>query len=114
MEAQNIMTRNVVSVGPEASVGEIAKLLVEHQVSAVPVVDSEFGLLGIVSERDLVRRPEIAGEERPPWWLAVRSDPAERAKDYVKTHAQCAGEIMTRKVVTVSEATPLAVLLPCA
>ena len=81
MEAQDIMTRNVVSVGPEASVSEIAKLLVEHQVSAVPVVDSEFGLLGIVSERDLVRRPEIAGEDRPPWWLALTSDLAERAKD---------------------------------
>ncbi len=113
MEAHDILPRNVVSVGPEASVGEIAKLLVEHQVSAVPVVDSEFGLLGIVSERDLVRRPEIAGEDRPPWWLALTSDLAERAKDYVKTHAQCAGEIMTRKVVTVSEATPIAAIARC-
>ena len=113
MEAQDIMTRNVVSVGPEASVSEIAKLLVEHQVSAVPVVDSEFRLLGIVSERDLVRRPEIAGEERPRWWLPLISDPAERAKDYVKTHAQSAGEIMTRNVVTVSEATPIAAIARC-
>ena len=113
MEAQDIMTRNVVSVGPEASVSEIAKLLVEHQVSAVPVVDSEFRLLGIVSERDLVRRPEIAGEERPPWWRTLVSNPTERAKEYVKTHAQCAGEIMTKNVITVGEATPITEIARC-
>ncbi len=108
MEAQDIMTRDVVTVGPDATVQEIAQLLVDRHVSAAPVVDAAGALLGIVSEGDLVRRLEIAGERQPSWWLAMISDPGERAKDYVKTHAQKASEIMTKNVATVNEATSVA------
>lgn len=108
MEAQDIMSRDVVTVGPDATVQEIAQLLVERHVSAAPVVDAEGALLGIVSEGDLVRRPEIAGERRPSWWLAMISDPGDRAKDYVKTHAQHAAEIMTKDVATVKADTSIA------
>ncbi|MDP6704965.1 MAG: CBS domain-containing protein [Alphaproteobacteria bacterium] len=108
MEAQDIMTRNVVTVGPDATVREIAQLLVDKHVSAAPVVEADGTLLGIVSEGDLVRRPEIAGERRPSWWLAMISDPGDRAADYVKTHAQHAAEIMTKNVATVNEDTSVA------
>jgi CBS domain-containing protein len=104
------MTRDVVTATPVATVTEVARLLVEHRVSALPVVDDDGTLVGIVSERDLIRRSEIAGERRPPWWLELVSDPARRAKDYVKTHGGHAGDVMTRNVVTVTEATPVAEL----
>jgi CBS domain-containing protein len=54
------MTPEVVTVGPEASVAEIARLMLEHRISAVPVVDTAGRLLGIPSEGDLVRRVETA------------------------------------------------------
>ena len=107
MEAQDIMTRNVVTTTPEATVGEVATLLVERHISAVPVIDAAGKLVGIVSEGDLVRRPEIAGERRASWWLTLFSDQAERARDYVKTHGRNVAEIMTRNVVTVSETAPI-------
>ena len=107
MEAQDVMTRNVATTAPEASVAEVAQLLIERHISAAPVVDGEGKLLGIVSEGDLTRRPEIAGERRTSWWLALISDEGERARDYVKTHGQSVREIMTREVVSVTETTPI-------
>jgi len=107
MEAQDVMTRNVATTTPEATVAEVAKLLIDRHVSAAPVIDTDGGLVGIVSEGDLIRRPEIAGERRPSWWLALISDEAERARDYVRTHGQNVGQIMTRDVVSVSETTPI-------
>lgn len=107
MEAQDVMTRNVATTTPEATVSEVAGLLIDRHVSAAPVVDAEGKLVGIVSEGDLIRRPEIAGERRPSWWLAMISDQADLARDYVKTHGQTVADIMTRNVATVSETTPI-------
>ena len=57
--------RPTITVSAEATASEVARLLVERHISAVPVVDGDGVLMGIVSEGDLVRRPEIAGERRP-------------------------------------------------
>src|SRR5687767_10689734 len=58
MRAADIMSAPVVSVGPDTSVKEIAALLFEKRISAVPVLD-EGRLIGLVSEGDLLRRKEI-------------------------------------------------------
>jgi len=50
------MTREVVSIRPEASVEELAKLLEEHRISGVPVLDKTGGLVGVVTQSDLVQR----------------------------------------------------------
>ena len=51
-----IMTKKVVTVTSETSVAEIANLLLEHKISAVPVIDDEQHILGIISEGDLLGR----------------------------------------------------------
>lgn len=53
---RDIMTRDVLSVSPDASVSEIARLMWEHNVSGVPVVDENRQVLGMVTELDLVVR----------------------------------------------------------
>jgi CBS domain-containing protein len=53
---QDIMTRDVVKAGPEASVSEIARLMYEHHLTGVPVVDEAGRVLGIVTELDIVVR----------------------------------------------------------
>ena len=58
MQAKDVMTRSVVSVAPETPVAEIARELIERGVSAVPVVEDTGEIVGIVSEGDLMRRPE--------------------------------------------------------
>ena len=107
MQAKDVMTRDVTTVSPEATVREIAQLLLERRISAVPVVNAESELLGIVSEGDLIRRPE-GGTTRPAsWWLSLLTTPEDSALDYVKTHGGHARDVMTRKLVTVDEDTPL-------
>jgi CBS domain-containing protein len=107
MRAGDVMTADVVTVGPGARVDEIARLMLEHHISAVPVVDAAGGLVGIVSEGDLVRRVETATVGRRAWWLELLADPAALARDYVKTHGRRAADVMTREVLTVGVDTPL-------
>ena len=54
LTAADVMTRAVITVKPETSIHEIAKLLCDHHISGVPVIDDEERLLGIVSEGDLI------------------------------------------------------------
>lgn len=106
MLARDVMTKQVVTVPPDASVPEIARLLLERRISAVPVVDADGRVLGIVSEGDLIRRPEVAGPRRRSWWLALLSGGGGDAAEYVKTHGGQASEVMSRPAVTVTEDTP--------
>jgi CBS domain-containing protein len=108
MQAKDIMTTTAVTVRPDASIPEIAHLLLERRISAVPVVDSAGRLLGIVSEGDLMRRPETGTERHPSWWLSLVASPDERAMAYVKAHGGHARDAMTRDVISVSEEASLA------
>lgn len=105
MKARDVMTKSVVTVRPETTVREIARRLIDRNVSAVPVVDVEEHVVGIVSEGDLMRRPESGTERHPSWWLRLLADSQEQAQRYVKSHGLTAADVMTRNVVTASEET---------
>jgi CBS domain-containing protein len=107
MQAKDVMTSPVLTVAPEASVMEVARLLLERHISAAPVVDDSGKLLGIVSEGDLMRRPESGTERHASWWLTLISDPQDSARKYVKSHGLHARDVMSRHVVTVEETAPL-------
>lgn len=106
MQAIDIMSPKVVSVGPDAEVREIAKLLLNHRISAVPVVDEAHQVIGIVSEGDLMRRVKDESGHRDSWWLSLFSG-GKDAGDYVKSHGRKAHEVMTPNPMTVEENTPL-------
>lgn len=108
MKAKDVMTQGVLTVGPGTSVDEIAGLLLERHISAVPVVDTANRILGIVSEGDLMRRPETGTERRLSWWLRIIADRDTLAREYTKSHGSDAQSIMTRDVVTVTEDAELA------
>ena len=107
MKAAEVMTTRVISVPADLPVSDVAKLLLEHRISAVPVIDEDGRLLGIVSEGDLMRREESGTEARRSWWLSAFTSTVEAAEAYTKNHGRLAGEVMTRELVTVSEDTPL-------
>jgi CBS domain-containing protein len=107
MEAKDVMTTPVVTVRPETPVEEVAKLMLERRISAVPVVDRGGRVKGIVSEGDLLRRPEMKTERARSWWLALVASPDEAPAAYAKSHGRTAADVMTTEVVTVSERTPL-------
>src|SRR5262252_6923597 len=71
MKAADVMVTNVITVGPEASVQDLAQILLNARISGVPVVGPDGELLGIVSEGDLMRRAETGTGRRRPWWLAL-------------------------------------------
>jgi CBS domain-containing protein len=108
MQARDVMTTQVVTVGPETSVEQIAALLLDRRISGVPVVDAGGRLLGIVTEGDLMRRPEIGTERQRGWWLRLFGDERARTVEYARAHGSRAEQVMTRNVVTVSEDTSLA------
>jgi predicted transcriptional regulator len=56
MLAKDIMTKDVISVGPATSVKELAKILIRNQISGAPVIDRTGKILGIVSDADIVRK----------------------------------------------------------
>ncbi|MGO2132354.1 MAG: CBS domain-containing protein [Halomonas sp.] len=103
MRAADIMTTEVITVTPETEVSEVAKLLVEHSISAVPVVDSELHILGIVSEGDLIRRIRKSrdGAPRSSTWRKIFSGTS--VEDYVKTRGRHAAQVMSTDILTVTE-----------
>ncbi|MFZ1103504.1 MAG: CBS domain-containing protein [Hyphomicrobiaceae bacterium] len=82
------MTRDVVTVSPDTTVGEIAAIFVRHRISAVPVVSGKH-LLGIVSQTDLARRRETGTEKRRKWWLEVFADPDAKARASTSRAMDC-------------------------
>ena len=69
MRAADVMTIDVVSVGPDARVVEVAETLLASRISAVPVMGERGELVGIVSEGDLMRRSETRTDRRRAWGL---------------------------------------------
>jgi len=107
MNAQDVMVSPVITVGENATVQEVAKLLIDQRVSAVPVVNAAGKLVGIVTESDLMRRAEIGTERHYSWWLSLLADARTLAADYVKSHAVSVKDVMTRNVKTAAPETPL-------
>ena len=56
MNAKDIMTRRVITVGPQTPIKELAKVLNKNRISGVPVADKKGKVLGIVSEADIVSK----------------------------------------------------------
>jgi CBS domain-containing protein len=108
MLAKDVMTTAVVTVLPGTEVREIAALFLERRISAVPVVDAQGQLRGIVSEGDLLNRPEAGTQHRRSWWLRLFSGPDDQAREYLRVHGRRAEDVMSEKVVTVPEDMPLA------
>lgn len=108
MKAKDIMTRDVVTVAPNASVHEVAALLAKHNISGIPVADKDKRLLGLVSEGDLVERVEVGAEPKGKWWLENFNDPQALASRYAKAHGAKAADVMTRQVATVGPDADLA------
>jgi len=107
MRAHQIMTKDVVTVGPEASIVEASRLMLEHHISGLPVLDAHGHLVGIVSEGDFLRRAELGTQRKRPRWLQFLIGPDREATEFVRQSGRKVGEIMTRTPHTVAEDTPL-------
>lgn len=107
MNVADVMTRDVVTVGPQATIAEIAKVMLEHHIAGVPVV-AAGALVGMVSERDLMRRSEIGTAPAHSRWAAFFASEQQAAATFVQEHGGKAADVMTRKVISVAPQTTLA------
>ena len=107
MHAIDIMTTEVISVAEDATVPAVARLLAERGISAVPVVDKDNRVIGMVSEGDLLHRAETGTERRRSWWLEMMASTNKLAEDYIKSHSGKVKDVMTRNVLSVAETTPV-------
>jgi CBS domain-containing protein len=101
------MTPNPITVSPDSSVRNAARLMLQDDISGLPVVDAAGQLVGIVSEGDLLRRIEAGTERHRPRWLEFLTGPGQLAEEYARSHGRKIEEVMTRDVVTVSTDAPL-------
>lgn len=103
--ARDIMTSKVLSVGPEASTRDIARLLLANGISAVPVVDGDGVPIGMVSEGDLIGRDEPDREARRDWWLALFAEGETLSPAFLqqlRKAGSTARDVMASPVVTVT------------
>lgn len=96
----DVMTRTVLSVGPDACFAEIAAVLFSGAVRAVPVLDADGVLLGVVSEADLLVSAERADPEDRPWWRRRPRHTRRRGAE-AKVGATTARELMSAPAVAV-------------
>ena len=87
MKAADVMVSAVISVRPNARVEQVASILLANRISAVPVIDEQDELVGIVSEGDLMRRAEAGTERSRSWWREYLTGKQVLAAEYVKSHS---------------------------
>lgn len=101
MNAADIMTRPVISATPETSIEEAARLMLDHRISGLPVVEAG-AVVGMLTEGDLLRRAETGTERRHARWVELLISPGRLARDYTNANARKVGEVMSPAVVTVA------------
>ena len=103
MLAKDVMKTELVTVGEDTPVKEIARKMLDHDISGLPVVNGQGEILGVISELDLMRK-QIKPNEPSIWTMIWGMDP-EREKQHRdairKYMGKTAGDVMTAPAMTV-------------
>ncbi|MFJ2302457.1 CBS domain-containing protein [Streptomyces sp. NPDC087787] len=91
----DVMSHTVAAVGPRAPFKEIVQLMQDWQVSALPVIEGEGRVVGVVSEADLLPKEEL--RDSPDTGSLQRRQPVHMAKAGGLT----AGDVMSSPAITV-------------
>jgi CBS domain-containing protein len=108
LTAKDIMTRDVLTVKPDTSIEELSAILVQNEISGVPVVDDSGALYGVVTENDLISRNKRLHIPTVVSFLdaAIYLESSKKFEQEVKRlTATRVGDICSRKVVTITEDT---------
>jgi CBS domain-containing protein len=107
MKVSDVMTRTVVSVGPDASVLHAGELMLSHDISGLPVVDQDNRVIGIVTERDFLRPPRRDTAYKRPRWFQVLTGQTTMEDGFDHQSGRKIAEVMTPSPITVTEGMPL-------
>src|SRR5262249_317348 len=86
MKTSEIMTSRVITVTPATSIAEAARLMLQHRISGLPVLDPKGEVVGIVTEGGLLRRAETGAAPHHPRWLEFLLGPGRLADEYTRAH----------------------------
>lgn len=103
MQARDILQPRVVTVPDSATVQTAVRLMLQHHLSGLPVVDGNHRLVGIVTEGDFLRRAEIGTQKRHSRWVEFVLGAGRLADEYYQAHTRHVRDVMTRDVVAVQE-----------
>lgn len=107
MQVSDIMTRELVSVTPDESIDSAIDLMLDHLISGLPVIDKTGRLVGILTEGDLLRRPEIGTQRERSNWRDAFLGTRGAARKYVHSHGVRVKDVMTPDPAVVAEDTSL-------
>jgi CBS domain-containing protein len=105
MLTKDLMTSNVVTVNPENSIWHAAQIMLDRDVSGLPVIDDDGDLVGILTEGDLLSRIEL-GITFPAGIGPANAEPL-RINAYLKSLSWKVGDVMTTQLVVADEEAPL-------
>jgi CBS domain-containing protein len=109
--ASDLMTKDFLSVTPEASVADVAQVMLKNRVSALPVVDQDQHLIGMVSEGDLIRSIETGHQAHRSRWLVLLTRPRPGLNGMLGNVDRTVGDVMSRDILLASEHESLARLV---
>lgn len=106
MRIKDLMTTNVLTVRVTTQLKDAARLLAEHRISGLPVVDDDGRVLGVLSEGDILYK-ETGMKDRPGFFERLLSGPATGFE--LKLAARTVGEAMSAPAVTIGPTRPVTV-----
>jgi CBS domain-containing protein len=104
MRVEDFMTRRVVTITPDTTLLAAAKLMLEHRVGGLPVLDASGRMIGVFSESDLLREE---GEDGSPW-LQMMVGPDGKPAEPPRLDARKVGDVMTRQLITIAPGASIA------
>jgi len=107
MKVKDFMTRQVVTVTPETSILDAARLMLDHKISGLPVVTDDGRVVGIISEHDLLRGGKGGVRAERSHWLRLMIERANLADESARFQGRKVSEAMTPDPVMVTETAPL-------
>lgn len=103
MKAQDIMSKDVITVPEDAKVSDAAHLMLAKRISGLPVLDRKGKIVGIATEGDFLRRSELGTQRKRPRWIEFLIGPGVLADEYSHAHSRKLGDVMTTEVQTINE-----------
>jgi len=107
MIVADYMTRTAITIGSDAAIMDAARLMLDHNISGLPVLDAAGQLVGIISESDLLRERDDRDEAQRPRWLEYMIERAEKTDEAARFQDRKVSDAMTKDPVVVGPQTSL-------
>ena len=107
MQASDVMTKNVVSISPDATLSDMIQLMLDRRISGLPVVDKGGKLVGVITEGDCLRRVETGTEVKRSFWQDFLTGSETLANEYIRSHGRKISEVMSRDPIFISPETDI-------